>query len=295
MKKEILLSTESINPRTKNLDVSSPREIAQLLNAEDFNAAKAVQKAGPAIAKAIDLAAKTFLNGHKIIFIGAGTSGRLGVLEAVECVPTFGIKPEQICAVMAGGKNAVFRSKEGAEDNAEQGEQDLLHVAGKGDFVFGLSASGTTPYVLGALTAARKAGCLTALITCNRPTDFAGLCIHLPTGAEALTGSTRLKAGSATKMALNAITTGAMARAGKVYQNLMVDVQPTNQKLIRRAIRLIRIVSGADEKTAQKLLTASGRNVKTAIVMQMKNTTRKQAEKILHKHRGFLAEVLHEK
>ena len=297
MKKEILISTETVNPRTKKLDVSSPRQIARLINAEDFNAARAVQKAGPAIAKAVDLAAKTFLAGHKIIFIGAGTSGRLGVLEAAECVPTFGTDPEQIIGLIAGGQEAMFRAKEGAEDDAEQGGRDVLRLAGKKDFVIGLTASGITPYVLGALKAAQKIGCHTALMACNKKADtaHADIFIYLPTGAEALNGSTRMKAGSATKMALNAITTGAMARAGKVYQNLMVDVRPTNQKLVRRALRLIRAVSGADEQTAAQLLQESGRNVKTAIVMHVKNCTRAQAEKRLKKHKGFLAEALREK
>lgn len=297
MKKEILISTETVNPRTKKLDVSSPRQIARLINAEDFNAARAVQKAGPAIAKAVDLAAKTFLAGHKIIFIGAGTSGRLGVLEAAECVPTFGTEPEQIIGLIAGGKEAMFRAKEGAEDDAGQGGRDVLRLAGKKDFVIGLTASGITPYVLGALKAAQKIGCHTALMACNKKADtaHADIFIYLPTGPEALNGSTRMKAGSATKMALNAITTGAMARAGKVYQNLMVDVRPTNQKLVRRALRLIRAVSGADEQTAAQLLQESGRNVKTAIVMHVKNCTRALAEKRLKKHKGFLAEALREK
>lgn len=297
MKKETLISTETVNPRTKKLDVSSPRRIAHMLNAEDFNAARAVQKAAPAIAQTMDLAAKTFLAGHKMIFIGAGTSGRLGVLEAAECVPTFGTKPEQILAVMAGGKNAVFRSKEGAEDDAAQGAKDLIKIASKGDLVIGLSASGTTPYVLGALKTARQAGCHTVLLSCNKKAGAAraDIFIYLPTGPEALNGSTRMKAGSATKMALNAITTGAMARAGKIYQNLMVDLRPTNKKLIRRALRLIRAVSGADEQTAEKLLKSSGKNVKTAVVMHVKKLTRAQAEKRLQKHKGFLAEVLREK
>lgn len=297
MKKENLIPTETVNPHTKKLDVSSPRQIARLINAEDFNAALAVQKAGPAIAKAIDVAARTFLAGHKIVFTGAGTSGRLGVLEAAECVPTFGTDPEQIVGLIAGGQNAMFRAKEGAEDDAVQGGKDILKTAGKGDFVVGLTASGITPYVLGALEAAQKAGCHTALMACNKKADssHADIFIHLPTGPEALNGSTRMKAGSATKMALNAITTGAMARAGKVYQNLMVDVRPTNKKLVRRALRLIRAVSGADEQTAEKLLKESGQNVKTAIVMQVKNCTRAQAEKHLKKHKGFLAAVLREK
>lgn len=297
MNKISLIPTESVNPRTKKLDVSSPRQIAQMINAEDFNAARAVKKAAPAIAKTIDAAARAFLAGSKIIFIGAGTSGRLGVLEAAECVPTFGTKPSQILGIIAGGKNAMFRAKEGAEDDRAQGGKDVLKKARKADLVIGLTASGITPYVLGALHAAKQAGCTTVLLACNNRADTADadIFIYLPTGAEALNGSTRMKAGTATKMALNAITTGAMARAGKVYGNLMVDVRPTNQKLIRRALRLIMTVAKTDQQTAQKLLDASGKNVKTAVLMHLKNCTRLQAEKSLKKHRGFLAEALREK
>ncbi len=296
MKKENLIPTESVNPRTTYLGHSTPTQIARMINAEDFTAARAVKKAAPSIAKAIEIASQTFVEGGKIIFIGAGTSGRLGILEAVECVPTFGIKPGQIVGILAGGNKAVFRSVEGAEDDAKQGAKDLLKIAHQGDFVLGLTASGITPYVLGALQAAKKAGCTTGLLACNKQADtrHADIFICLETGPEALNGSTRMKAGTATKMALNAISTGAMARAGKVYGNLMVDVQPTNKKLVRRALRLICTVAKTDEKTAQKLLDAAHQKVKTAIVMHMKKCTRAQAEKLLKKHHGFLENVLHE-
>ena len=296
MKKSVLIPTESVNSRTKKLGTASPLQIARMLNAEDFNAARAARQAAPAIAKAIECAAETFVSGHKIIFTGAGTSGRLGVLEAVECVPTFGTKASQIIGIMAGGRDAVFRSIEGAEDDAAQGGKDLLKKARKGDFVLGLAASGNTPYVQGALQAARKAGCRTALVACNpwADTRYADIFICLNSGPEALSGSTRLKAGSATKMALNAITTGAMARAGKIYENLMVDVLPTNAKLTARALRLIRLLTKTDEKTARRLLQDSGLNVKTAVLMHRKKLTCKQARALLKKHRGFLAEALRE-
>ena len=292
-----MLPTETINPRTRRLDVAAAAQIARMINQEDLVAARAVKKAAAAIARTIELAAQTYLSGHKIIFIGAGTSGRLGVLEAVECVPTFGVKPTDIQALLAGGKGAMFRSKEGAEDNAAQGAKDILSKANKQDLVIGLSASGVTPYVLGALQAAQKARCHTVLLACNRRADtsHADIFIFLDTGAEALSGSTRMKAGTATKMALNAITTGAMARAGKVYQNLMVDVQPTNQKLIRRAVRLICMIANTDEETARQLLTASHNKVKTAIVMHLKKCSYTQAQKRLTKARGFLREALRER
>ncbi len=288
--------TEQINPATAHLDRLTPRQLARVFNVQDFNAARAVKTAAKEIAAVMVLCAKTYAAGHKIIFIGAGTSGRLGILEAVECVPTFGTKPSQIIGLIAGGKKAVFRSQEGAEDNEKQGAREIAHYAKPGDLVIGLTASGNTPYVQGALKQARKLGAQTALISCNSAADtrYAQTHVCLPTGPEALTGSTRMKAGSATKMALNAITTGAMVLCGKTYGNLMVDVQPTNQKLVARAVRLICTVAKTDAKTARRLLTASGKNVKTAIVMQRKKCTRAQAQARLKKARGFLAEALND-
>ena len=287
-------ATEQTNPRTAQLDQLTPRQLVRVFNAEDFNAARAVKAAAKEIAAGIIVFAKTYAAGHRIVFIGAGTSGRLGILEAVECVPTFGTKPSQIIGLIAGGKKAVFRSQEGAEDDAKQGAQEIARHIKPGDFVIGLAASGNTPYVQGALKQARKIGAQTALISCNAQADthYAQIHIYLPTGPESLTGSTRMKAGSATKMALNAITTGAMVLCGKTYGNLMVDVQPTNQKLLARAVRLIVAVAKTDEKTARRLLTASGKNVTTAIVMHRKKYTRAQAQAQLKKTHGRLAEVL---
>ena len=289
-----LPATEQTNPHTTRLDALTPRQLARVFNAEDFNAARAVKSAANEIAAVIVQAARTYASGHKIIFIGAGTSGRLGILEAVECVPTFGTKPSQIIGLIAGGKKAVFRSQEGAEDNAAQGAKEVAQQAHEGDLVIGLAASGNTPYVQGALQQARQLGAHTALLSCNKnaQTTYADVHVYLPTGPEALTGSTRLKAGTATKMALNAITTGAMALCGKTYGNLMVDVQPTNQKLLARAVRLICTVAQTDEQTARRLLLASGKNVKTAIVMHRKKCTRVQAKKLLTQSKGRLAEAL---
>lgn len=289
-----LIPTEQVNTRSVQLDKRSPRQLVRIFNAEDFNAARAVKNAAKEIAAVMVTFAKTYAAGHKIIFIGAGTSGRLGILEAVECVPTFGTKPSQIIGLIAGGKKAVFHSQEGAEDDGAQGAREIARHAKPGDYVIGLTASGNTPYVQGALKQAKKIGAQTALISCNAQADthYAHTHIYLPTGPEALTGSTRMKAGSATKMVLNAITTGAMALCGKTYGNLMVDVQPTNQKLIARAVRLICTVAHTDEKTARQLLAASGKNVKTAIVMHRNKCTRAQAQARLKKARSFLAEVL---
>lgn len=292
--KKTLPATEQINPCTQGLDKKSPVALARLFNAEDFNAARAVKSAHKEIAAVMVQAARTYAEKYKIIFIGAGTSGRLGILEAVECVPTFGTKPSQIIGLIAGGKKAVFRSQEGAEDNAAQGAKEIAQRAKPGDLVIGLAASGNTPYVQGALQKALKLGAHTALISCNQHADtsHAQTHIYLPTGPEALTGSTRMKAGTATKMALNAITTGAMTLCGKTFGNLMVDVRPTNQKLVARAVRLICMVANTDEKTARKLLIASGKNVKTAIVMHRKKCSRAQAQKALQQAKGFLAEAL---
>jgi len=288
------LSTEQINPHTLDLDACSPRQIARKINNEDFNAARAVKSANKEIAAVMLLAAQTYASGHKIIFIGAGTSGRLGILEAAECVPTFSTKPSQIIGLIAGGKKAVFRSQEGAEDDGKMGAAEIKKHAKKDDLVIGLAASGRTPYVTGALEQAKKEGVHTAFIFCNKNavTTHADISVYLPTGPEALTGSTRMKAGTATKMALNAITTGAMTLCGKTYRNLMVDVQATNQKLVSRAVNLICQIAQTDKKTAERLLKISGKNVKTAVVMARKKTTKKEAKKLLKKHRGFLTEAL---
>ncbi|MCQ2410814.1 MAG: N-acetylmuramic acid 6-phosphate etherase [Elusimicrobiaceae bacterium] len=293
---KLCLPTEQINPRTKQLDKMTPLQLARAFSAENFVAARAVQKAHRQIAAAIVQAAKTYQTKHKIIFIGAGTSGRLGVLEAAECVPTFGTRPSEIIALMAGGKKAVFRSQEGAEDNEKQGARKIATKAHPDDLVIGLTASGRTPYVLGALKQAKKLGAHTVLVSCNPAADTSHTQIHicLQTGAEALSGSTRLKAGTATKMALNAITTGAMALCGKTYGNLMVDVQPTNKKLVARAVKLICLIARTDEKTATRLLKNSGGHVKTAVVMGKKKISRRIAENQLKKANGFLAEALHD-
>ncbi len=290
------LPTEQINTRTKNLDRLTPLQLARAINAEDFNAARAVQKANKEIAAAMKLAAQTYAGNHKIIFVGAGTSGRLGILEAVECVPTFSTRPAEISGLIAGGNKAVFRSQEGAEDDDKQGALEIKKHAHKDDLVIGLTASGRTPYVLGALKQAKKIGAQTVLLSCNPAADTSNVAVHicLQTGAEALSGSTRMKAGTATKMALNAITTGAMVLCGKTYGNLMVDVQPTNKKLVARAVRLIALITKTDEKTAAKLLAASGGRVKTAAVMHRYKISRAAAEKKLQKHRGFLSRALHD-
>ena len=279
------------------MDLLSARGLADIINKEDAAALRAVASAKKEIAAAVEKTAKIFASGGNIIFIGAGTSGRLGVIEAAECYPTFGLEPGRVIGVIAGGKNAVFKSKEGAEDDGEQGKKDILKAAKKGDIVFGIAASGRTPYVIAALAAAKKIKAATVLITCNnidigRPA--ADIIIYLPTGPEVLQGSTRMKAGTATKMALNIITTSTMALCGKIYKNLMVDVKATNNKLRGRAARLVQNIAGVDESAAQKVLAETNYNVKTAVVMLKKSVDKKTAGDLLKKQKGFLRKVLNE-
>ena len=279
------------------MDLLSARGLVALINSEDAAALRAVKAAKKEITLAVEKTAKIFASGGNIIFIGAGTSGRLGIIEAVECYPTFSLEPGRITGIIAGGENAVFKSKEGAEDDGEQGEKDILKAAKKGDIVFGITASGRTPYVIAALAAAKRIKAATVLITCNNADigkPAADIIIYLPTGAEVLQGSTRMKAGTATKMALNIITTSTMALCGKIYKNLMVDVKATNNKLRGRAARLVRNIAGVDEKTAQKFLAETDYSVKTAVVMLKKSSDKKIAEALLKKQKGFLRKVLNE-
>ncbi|MGB2578348.1 N-acetylmuramic acid 6-phosphate etherase [Elusimicrobium simillimum] len=296
MKKNPLSQTEMQNKNTAALDKLSPLKIVEVINKEDAATVKAVGKAKKEIAAAIRLAADCFGKGGKIIFIGAGTSGRLGILEAAECPPTFSTDPAQIIGIMAGGKSSVFKAKEGAEDDGPQGVKDILAKAKKGDIVFGVAASGKTPYVIAALKAAKKIKAKTVLVTCNNKgiEKFADVTIYLPTGPEVLQGSTRMKAATATKMTLNIITTGAMTLCGKVYKNLMVDVKASNIKLRGRAQRLVETTAKVPPAKAEKLLKETSYNVKTAIVMGRKNISKSSAEKLLRQNKGFLRKVFNE-
>ena len=235
------LPTEQNNRRTRDLDRVPLRSVLRKLNYEDGLVHKAVAKAIPDIEKAARLVSKIHLAGGSVFFIGAGTSGRLGVLEAAELPPTYGVAPERFRAIMAGGLNAVFRSKEGAEDVFSDGFNEIGQLAGKGDMVVGIAASGVTPYVKGALEAGKKAGARTTLVTCNphERTPAADITISLDVGPEPISGSTRMKSGTATKLALNMLTTSAMVISGKVYRNWMVDVKTTSQKLVLRAERMV--------------------------------------------------------
>ena len=263
------LPTESRNPRSRRLDEMPTARVVALLLDEDRRAVAAAARQVPAITRAAILAARALEAGARIHFIGAGTSGRLGFLEAAECPPTFGSDPDRIRGVMAGGEGAVFRAVEGAEDREDDGRREGSRVDA-GDLLIGISASSVTPFVRGALSAARENGARTVLVTCAPGRGLralADIVIAIATGPEVLTGSTRLKAGSATKAVLNAITTAAMVRLGKAFENLMVDMRPTNAKLRDRAHRIVVTAGGVERAEAERLLEAAGGQVKTAIVM----------------------------
>ena len=288
------LATEQRNPRSAKLDVLPTERVVALLLDEDRRALVAAQRESRSIARAAQLAADALEDGGDVVLAGAGTSGRLGVLEAAECPPTFGIDPKRIRAAMAGGNESVFRAREGAEDRRDDGER-LGRTLRKRDVLIGISASSVTPYVHGALTTARRRGARTVLVTCSpRPglKRFADVVIAIASGPEVLTGSTRLKAGSATKAALNAITTAAMVRLGKTYGNLMVDLRPTNLKLLDRARRIVVSATGAPAADANQLLAGAGGEVKTAIVMAALGADAAAARKYLQKGGGHVRRTL---
>jgi N-acetylmuramic acid 6-phosphate etherase len=294
------LPTEARNPRSASIDQLSTLDMLTLINDEDATIAAAVRAALPRIAQAVDAIAARFAQGGRLFYLGAGTSGRLGVLDASECPPTFSVAPGLFVGLIAGGDSALRRSSESSEDSPEEGERDLaVHALTPHDSVLGIAASGRTPYVLGALAFATRAGALTIALTCaagpHAPESpmarIAQIAIELATGPEILTGSTRMKAGTATKLVLNSISTGVMIRAGAVYGNLMVNVQPTNAKLIDRAQRIIAAATGCTQEESAHLLEAAGA-VKTAIAMKLLSLDRPRAEAALAAQSGHLADAL---
>ena len=289
------LATEARNPLTEHIDELPTVELLRLINDEDAKVAAAVAAVLPETSKAIDDIAGRFAEGGRLFYIGAGTSGRLGVLDASECPPTFSVPPTLFQGIIAGGDSALRKSSEGSEDSPEQGASDL---AARGfaatDTLVGIAASGRTPYVLGALAHARNVGALTIALTCVPDSPMAAaadISIAPLTGPEVLTGSTRLKAGTATKLVLNMLSTGVMIRTGAVYGNLMVNVQTTNAKLIDRAQRILMTTTGLDRPSAATLLEQAG-SVKTAIVMQKLSLGRPDAAAAISAHRGSLAATL---
>jgi len=289
--------TEQRNPASTDIDRLSALEIVRVINDEDHRVAPAIAGQLEQVARAVEMAEDTFRRGGRLIYVGAGTSGRLGVLDASEMPPTYGTDPRMVQGVIAGGPVALTKAVEGAEDSREDGGAavDALEV-GADDFVFGIAASGTTPYVHGALTRAKQRGAKTGFLLCTHPQEWMlevyDVVIAVLVGPEVVTGSTRMKAGTATKLVLNTITTGAMIRLGKVYGNLMVDLRATNQKLQDRSERILMETLDLDRASAAELLREAGGSVKTAMVMRFCGVERKEATRLLRRAGGRLGEVL---
>lgn len=290
------MSTETRNSRTMDLDIMTPLEIVTVMNEEDARVPEAIKPQLNNIAQCVTWAAQSIEAGGRLIYMGAGTSGRLGVLDAAECPPTFGVSPETVVGLIAGGERAFIKAVEGAEDSAELGRQDLVNIElTSRDLVVGIAASGRTPYVLGGLEYAQNMGCHTVGISCN-PGSAVGkaaeLAIEVVPGPECLTGSTRLKAGTAQKLILNMISTATMVRCGKAFQNLMVDVVPTNEKLRVRAENIVMEATGVTRERAKEALLQSGDKVKTAILMILAGCGREEAEEKLEKTNGHIREAM---
>ena len=291
-----VLVTESRNKETMGLDQMTPLEIVTVMNREDGKAVEAIGEVLPQIAQAIAWCTDSLKQKGRIIYIGAGTSGRLGVLDAVECPPTFGVSPDVVVGLMAGGTPAFVRAVEGAEDSQTMGEEDLkeIHLS-PADIVIGLAASGRTPYVIYGLRYAKKIGCRTVAVSCNRDSEIgkeADLAIEPVPGPEVLTGSTRLKAGTVQKMVLNMISTGSMVGIGKVYQNLMVDVVQTNMKLITRAENIVMTATGCTREEARDSLEEAEGSVKLAITMILLKCSAKSAKTRLNRAGGYVRNAI---
>lgn len=290
------LTTETRNVDTMDLDRMTPEEFVRVMNREDHKVAEAVEKVLPQIAQTITWAVEALKKGGRIIYVGAGTSGRLGILDAAECPPTFGVSSDMVVGVIAGGTEALTKAVENAEDSDRLCEEDLKKIRlSEKDLVIGLATSGRTPYVVYGLRYAGQIGCRTVGISCNadaRISEEAGLAIEVVTGPEVLTGSTRLKAGTAQKMILNMISTGSMAGIGKVYQNLMVDVQQSNEKLMIRARNITMEATGCTAEEAERVLKAAGGYVKKAILMILLECDSGEADRALEKADGHIRKAL---
>lgn len=290
------MSTETRNPNTMALDTMSALEIVTVMNQEDRKIPQAIEPALGAIAQCVQWTTASVEAGGRIIYMGAGTSGRLGVLDAVECPPTFGVDPEVVVGLIAGGEKAFVKAVEGAEDSRELGREDLLAIALTAkDTVIGIAASGRTPYVLGGLAYAQEVGCHTVAISCNPGSPIgkaAELAIEVVPGPEVLTGSTRLKSGTCQKLILNMISTATMVRCGKAYQNLMVDVMQTNEKLVVRAQNIVMEATGCDRDTAAEKIALAGGSAKTAITMILADCSLEEAKTRLEKAHGHVRDAI---
>ncbi|PWI35314.1 N-acetylmuramic acid 6-phosphate etherase [Vibrio albus] len=292
------LISEGRNPETMDIDLLPSLEIVKRLNQQDYQVPAAVEKVLPQVAQAVDKITEAFSNNARLIYMGAGTSGRLGVLDASECPPTFGVSEQMVIGLIAGGKEAMFTAQEGAEDSLELGQTDLekLNLTAK-DVVVGIAASGRTPYVIGGLEYANDIGATTIAVSCNPDSpiaEIAGIAISPVVGPEALTGSTRLKSGTAQKLVLNMLSTASMIRLGKSYQNLMVDVKATNKKLLARAVRIVMQATDCQAQTAEQVLKETNNNVKLSILMLLSGMDRTTARQQLEKQQGFLRKAVEE-
>ncbi|MFM7413814.1 MAG: N-acetylmuramic acid 6-phosphate etherase [Planctomycetota bacterium] len=290
------LTTEAVNPASARIDELDAAGIVAVMNAEDAAVAAAVARESVAIARAIEVIADQFRRGGRLVYIGAGTSGRLGVLDASECPPTFGTRPEMVVGLIAGGTQALTRAVEGAEDSPELGARDLAAIGlGGDDVLVGIATSGRTPYVLGGLAHARAVGAFAIGFACNDRSELesvAELMIAPKVGPEIVAGSTRLKAGTATKMVLNMLTTGAMIRIGKTYGNLMVDLRATNTKLVARTRRIVAMLTGVPEPEAERLVAEADGELKTAVVAKMRGVSPAEARRLLADADGHLRRAI---
>lgn len=290
------LDTERVNPDTIDIDTLSPLEVVNKINREDKTVAEVVEQALPEIALAAETAAYTLENKGRLVYIGAGTSGRLGVLDAAECPPTFGTDPSQVIGVISGGYDTLILSKEGVEDRADEAKKDLEKIGfSESDFLIGIAASVRTPYTLAGIEYAHSTGAKTALIVCNKADVLnikPDILIELPVGPEAITGSTRMKSGTAQKMTLNMISTGAMVLLGKTYGNLMVDLKATSEKLAARSRKILMELLEIDYNEAGELLNLSGGSVKIAIIMKKLAVNKEKAEQKLVEAMGFLRRII---
>lgn len=288
--------TEGRNPASQNIDELTTEAMLRVINDEDKKVALAVEAIVPQIAQVVDAITAAFSKGGRLIYCGAGTSGRLGILDASECPPTFGTPRSQVVGLIAGGHTAILQAVENAEDHVEQGAQDLRDIQfNVNDVLVGIAASGRTPYVLGALAYARQQSAFTAALTCNPNSPMsqaADVALTPVVGPEVVTGSSRMKAGTAQKLVLNMLTTGAMIRSGKVYGNLMVDVEATNQKLVQRQVNIVKQATDCDDATAQQALAACNGHCKTAIVMVLAGLTADEAKSLLSQNQGFIRNAL---
>ena len=290
------LATEQRNPASEEFDNSSIRDILEVINTEDHLVPIAVRREIPYIEQAVELVVKTFNQGGRLLYVGAGTSGRLGIVDASECPPTYGTPPEMVQGLIAGGPSAVFKSKEGAEDREENGVIALQEASLESrDIVCGIAASRRTPYVVGAVKYARQQGCKTLFITCNPRANFTldvDVAMCPVVGPEVIMGSTRMKSGTAQKLVLNMITTTAMVKMGKVFKNMMVDLQMTNKKLVERSIRTVMMITGHDYNEASTILDQANGHVKTALVMALADVSKDEAAQRLDQANGFVRQAI---